>query len=80
MIFAEIGHTKFLLNNIEAATELMSVLAQAKQISELYVGDTHERITCLNPNQTLVDISIRNDMDILSYEDAMELKESKKVR
>ena len=78
MIIAEIGHAKFLLKNIEAAESLLRILSEAKQISETYIGKgvDGKMIRHENPNETNIEVSVTGEQKILSYDEAMALKES----
>jgi len=76
MIIAEIGISKFILDDLKSAETLLRIMSAAKQVSDTYVGSNNERVTYQDKYSTHINISIRSDTEILSYRDAMDLKES----
>lgn len=80
MIIAEIGHAKFALDSIESAETLLRIFGKATQISEIYVGEQHERVAYKDPASTAIEISIRGEKKLLEYKEAMELKAAEKQK
>lgn len=78
MIIAEIGHTKFALDSIESAEALLRILSNATQISEAYIGERCERIAYKDPSDTAFEISIKGEVELLEYSEAMERKAAEK--
>ena len=78
MIIAEIGHAKFALDSIESAEALLRILGNATKISEAYIGERCERIAYKDPSDTAFEISIKGEVELLEYSEAMERKAAEK--
>ncbi len=78
MIIAEIGNTKFVLDSIESAEKILRILSSAKQITECYIGADMARIAYEDPSHTAIEISIKGDIEIKSFDEAMRLKNANK--
>jgi hypothetical protein len=76
MIIAEIGMSKFVLNDIKSAETLLRILAEAKQVNDTYIRSECKTVIYEDTRRVDINISIRSNADILSYRDAMDLKES----
>lgn len=77
MIIASIGHTEFLLEDIKQAETLMNILHDATQLDHTYID--HERIAYKAVDKTSIEIAIKPNTELLSFDEAMQLKNKPKT-
>lgn len=73
MIIAEIGSTKFLIDDVTRAEFLIRILGEAKIVDQRLIFETREQIIYESPVDPNIQISIIPDQDILTADEGLEL-------
>lgn len=78
MIIASIGTTDFLLKDIKQAEDLMNIINSAQQIDHAYLDPDHTKTYHLAKDKTALTIELKQDQEIISYEEALAKKQKQR--
>lgn len=78
MIIANIGSTKFILNDISEAQSLLNILDKAKQIDDTYIDDEKgfNQHFYETKQDTKIEIQIKCDISLTNYDEIIKMRKT----